>query len=205
MTGLPVHMACAVRRPALAIMCAVTLMLGTAGATRADEPADKEMADTYLQAARAGDANAQFYLGALHATGIGRMQSDTEAVAWLTRAAEQGHAQAALVVAGHQAIGRGTPLDLVRAYRWAAVAAANARSDEIKRGAQQVMRLLETRLTDDELRRAKASDPLRAGPANAGAAPNVADAETAAQEKPAGYLDGLLTHLPQGLRKRIGL
>ena len=196
MTGLPVHMACAVGRTALAIVCAVTLLLGTPGATLADEPADKDMADTYLQAARAGDANAQFYLGALHATGIGRLQSDTEAVAWLTRAAEQGHAQAALIVAGHHAIGRGTPLDRVRAYRWASVAAANARSDEIKRGAQQVMRLVETRLTDDELRQAKSSNSLRAGPANA---------ETAAQEKPAGYLDGLLTHLPQGLRKRIGL
>jgi hypothetical protein len=189
------------------MVCAVAFLLGTPGPARADEPADKEMADTYLQAARAGDANAQFYLGALHATGIGRLQSDTAAVVWLTRAAEQGHAQAALIVAGHHAIGRGTPLDLVRAYRWASVAAANARSDEIKRGAQQVMRLLETRLTDDELRQAKASNPLRAGPANPGAAPNIADAgaETAAQEKPAGYLDGLLTHLPQGLRKRIGL
>ena len=65
------------------------------------------MANHYEQAAQAGDDDAQFYLGALHSAGIGRTRSDAEAFRWFSRAADQGHAHASLIVAGLYASGRG--------------------------------------------------------------------------------------------------
>ena len=76
------------------VLCAALLwagmVSGTAalGQTQSDTAADRDMADRYDRAARAGDDVAQFYLGTLYAAGVGRTQSDTEAFEWIERAAQ---------------------------------------------------------------------------------------------------------------------
>jgi hypothetical protein len=144
------------KRTVLAALCGAALIMGAVGHCRAESSsADKEMADRYTQAARAGNATAQFYLGALYSAGTGRPQSDAEAFRWFARAAEQGHAQATLILSGLYVIGRGTPSDLISAYKWASIAASVAEIDEQRNGARQLIGVLESRLTPDELRRAK--------------------------------------------------
>jgi hypothetical protein len=144
------------KRTVLAVLCSAALFASAVEHSYAEDSlADKEMADRYTRAAQANDATAQFYLGALHSAGVGRPQSDTEAFRWFSRAAEQGHSQATLVLSGLYVIGRGTPKDNVSAYKWAAIAASDARIDEIRNGARQLMRVLESRMTLDVMRQAE--------------------------------------------------
>ena len=142
------------KRAALAIVCCAAL-LASAGAAGADPASDRDMAVRYLQAAQSGDANAQFYLGALYSAGAGVQRSDEEAFRWFSRATDQGHTHAMLILAGLSAIGRGTPQDSVKAYQWAYIVAYASRVDEFKDGARQLMRVLETRLTPDQVYAAK--------------------------------------------------
>ena len=142
------------KRAALAIVCCAAL-LASAGAAAADPASDREMAIRYLQAAQSGDANAQFYLGALYSAGAGVQRSDEEAFRWFSRATDQGHIHAMLILAGLSAIGRGAPQDSVKAYQWAYIVAYASKVDEFKNGARQLMGVLETRLTPDQVYAAK--------------------------------------------------
>jgi len=142
------------KRAALAIVCCAAL-LASAEAAGADPASDRDMAIRYLQAAQSGDANAQFYLGALYSAGAGVQRSDEEAFRWFARATDQGHTHAMLILAGLSAIGRGAPQDNVKAYQWAYIVAYASRVDEFRDGARQLMRLLETRLTPDQVYAAK--------------------------------------------------
>ena len=98
------------RRLALAIACCAGLLAGSVGAG-ADLASDQDMANRYLRAARSGDDDAQFYLGALYSAGVGVPRSDEEAFRWFARAADQGHSHAMLIVSGLYAIGRGVAKD----------------------------------------------------------------------------------------------
>jgi len=142
------------KRAALAIVCCAAL-LASAGAAAADPASDRDMAIRYLQAAQSGDDNAQFYLGALYSAGAGVQRSDEEAFRWFSRATDQGHIHAMLILAGLSAIGRGAPQDSVKAYQWAYIVAYASKVDEFKNGARQLMGVLETRLTPDQVRAAK--------------------------------------------------
>lgn len=51
-----------------------------------------------LPAARKGDAEAQFFVGTMYRHGFGTEQDDEEGLFWITRAADQGHAQAEFVL-----------------------------------------------------------------------------------------------------------
>ncbi len=145
------------KRTVLALLCGAALVVSVAAYSYAeDSSADKDMADRYFQAGQAGDATAQFYLGALYSAGVGRSQSDTEAFQWFSRAAENGHAQAMLIISGLYVIGRGTPKDNVSAFTWASIAESEARIDEIRNGARQLLHVLEPRLTRDEIQQANA-------------------------------------------------
>jgi TPR repeat protein len=137
----------------LAIFCAAALMANSVA--YADPISDKEMADRYFQAAQSGDDDAQFYLAALYSSGVGRPRSDEEAFRWFSRAAAQGHSHAMLVLSGLYAIGRGTGKDNVNAYKWAYIVSVGTRVEEFRNGARQLMGLLETRMTPDELSRAR--------------------------------------------------
>jgi hypothetical protein len=101
-----------------------------------------------------GDDDAQFYLGALYSAGVGRPRSDQEAFRWFSRATNQGHAHAMLILAGLYASGRGVTKDSVKAYSWAYIVASASKVDEDRNGARQLMSLLMKRMTSDEIGRA---------------------------------------------------
>jgi hypothetical protein len=143
------------KRVFLAMFCAAAL-IGSSAARAADPVSDKEMADRYFQAAQSGDSDAEFYLAALYSSGVGRPRSDEEAFQWFSRAAEQGHSHAMLVLSGIYAIGRGTPKDNLNAYKWAYIVTAGSKVEEFRNGSRQLMGLLETRMTPQEINQAKA-------------------------------------------------
>jgi hypothetical protein len=142
------------KRAFLAVFCGAALFANSA-AHAAGPISDKEMADRYFQAAQSGDDEAQFYLGALCSSGVGRPQSDDEAFSWFSRAAAQGHSHAMLVLSGLYAIGRGTTKDNVSAYKWAYIVSVGTRVEEFRNGARQLMGLLETKMSAAELGRAR--------------------------------------------------
>jgi Sel1 repeat len=142
------------RRTVLAMACCVGLLAGSIG-TRADFAAEQDMANRYLRAARSGDDDAQFYLGALYSAGVGVARSDEEAFRWFARAADQGHSHAMLIVGGLYAIGRGTQKDNVKAYQYAYIVSAATKVEEFRNGSRQLMGVLESRMTPDEVSRAR--------------------------------------------------
>ena len=77
-----------------------------------------------------------------------------EAFRWFSRAADQGHSHAMLIVAGLYASGRGVTKDNVKAYSWAYIVASASKVDEDRNGARQLMSLLMKRMTSDEIGRA---------------------------------------------------
>jgi Sel1 repeat len=139
------------------VLCGVLLCAGTAGYGQAQSnaAADRDMADRYYRAARAGDDVAQFYLGSLYSAGVGRPQSDTEAFEWIQRAAQRGNAQAMLVAGGLTALGKGTPKDYVVSYKWAFLVAEGSQMVDMKNGGRQLISMLQPRMTADEIQRAK--------------------------------------------------
>jgi hypothetical protein len=134
-----------------ACCCAV---LGDLRTAVADPASDRDMANRYEQTAQAGNDDAQFYLAALYAAGVGRQRSDAEAFRWFLRAADQGHSHGMLIVAGLYASGRGIAKDNVKAYSWAYIVSSASRVDEYRNGAQQLMSVLMNRMTSDEIGRA---------------------------------------------------
>jgi TPR repeat protein len=142
------------QRAFLAIFCGAALIANSV-AYAADPISDKEMADRYVQAAQSGDDDAQFYLGALYSSGVGRPRSDEQAFQWFSRAADQGHSHAMLVLSGLYAIGRGTIKDNISAYKWAYIVSVGTRVEEFRNGARQLMGLLETKMTAGDLNRAR--------------------------------------------------
>jgi Sel1 repeat len=167
------------RRVVLAIACCAGLLAGSTG-TKADSASDQNMADRYLRAARSGDDDAQFYLGALYSAGVGVARSDEEAFRWFARAADQGHSHAMLIVGGLYAIGRGAPKDNIKAYQYAYIVSSATKVEEFRNGSRQLMGVLEGRMTPDEISRARTeasrwrpisnNPPLTAAPAPTSAA-----------------------------------
>ena len=151
--GFRYAISAAMTRAVVIIACclAVPIDLRTA---LADAASDRAMATRYEQSAQAGDDDAQFYLGALHSAGVGRPRSDQEAFRWFSRATDQGHSHAMLIVAGLYASGRGITKDNVKAYSWAYIVASASKVDEDRNGARQLMSLLMKRMTSDEIGRA---------------------------------------------------
>ena len=143
------------KRAFLAIFCGAALFASSI-AFAADTVSDKEMADRYSQAAQSGDSDAQFYLAALYSAGVGRPRSDAEAFRWFSRAADQGHSHAMLVLSGIYAVGRGVPQDNLNAYKWAYIVSVGTRVEEFRNGSRQLMGVLESRMTREDIDRAKA-------------------------------------------------
>jgi hypothetical protein len=217
------------KRVVIAVVCCAALLANAGGAV-ADSAADHEMANRYLQAAQSGSDDAQFYLGALYSAGVGVPRSDEEAVRWFSRAADQGHAHAMLILGGLYAIGRGAQKDNIKAYKWAYIVGTASRVEEFRNGARQLMGLLETRMTPDEVNRAKSdgsrwraapaagraqtpapvvqSAPTPPPPAVSAAAPPPAAQPAAPQSPPAPQpkksdSDELMDQIP-ALRKKFG-
>lgn len=160
------------KQVALALFCAA-VFAADVGAAVADPASDRDMAGRYMQAAQAGDDDAEFYLGALYSAGVGLAASDTEAFRWFSQAASQGHSHAMLILAGLYATGRGTAKDNVKAYKWAYIVGSGSKVDEFRNGARQLMGVLEARMTPEEISRAKAdATSWHAAPASGQAKPN---------------------------------
>jgi TPR repeat protein len=221
------------KRALLPIFCGAALIANSV-VCAADPISDKEMADRYFQAAQSGDNDAQFYLGALYSSGVGRPRSDEQAFQWFSRAAEQGQSHAMLVLGGLYAIGRGTPKDNVNAYKWAYIVSVGTRVDEFRNGARQLMGVLETRMTSGELSQARAaaaswhavptqarlatpadnpppqpsppvSKPSQPASAAAGAsAPTASSADSGPRSGKKDDIDNLMDKMPSELRKRLG-
>jgi TPR repeat protein len=138
----------------LAILCGAA-WIANCIVYAADSLSDTEMAERYLKAAQSGNEDAQFYLGALYSSGVGRPRSDEEAFRWFSRAADKGQSHAMLILAGLYAIGRGIPKDTVNAYKWAYIVSVNTRVDDFRTGSRQLMGVLETKMSLDEINRAK--------------------------------------------------
>jgi TPR repeat protein len=136
-------------------LCGALLLMSATSPSRADDAADVRLADRYQQAAEKGDATAQMYMGAIHAAGVGRPQSDSEAFQWFSRAAEGGNPQAQLILGGLYAIGRGVSKSNAEAYKWALIAAAGKNSAEDKNGAQQLLTQLAKRMSNEDIAFAK--------------------------------------------------
>jgi len=83
------------------------------------------------QAARQGDVQSQFKMGAKYAGGEGVAQDHTKAAYWFQRAAMSGFAPAQGILGSYYWVGRGVPKDLKQAYFWSAVARSG--NDEISK------------------------------------------------------------------------
>ena len=213
------------KRLVVAVMC-VAALLANAGGAVADQASDQAMANRYLQAAQSGSDDAQFYLAALYSAGVGVPRSDEEAARWFTRAAEQGHSHAMLILAGLYAVGRGVQRDNVKAYKWAYIVGAGSRVEEFRNGARQLVSLLETRITPEDVNLAKSdagrwhatastgpaqtAAPAAVQPAPASPAPAPAVSAAPAAPQPAAPqaakksdTDDLMNQIP-ALRKKLG-
>src|SRR5215468_10721507 len=136
------------KRAFSAVVCCA-MLLALSSVANADPASDRDMADRYLQAARSGDDDAAFYVGALYSAGVGVPQSDEESFRWFKRAADQGHSHAMLVLSGLYAIGRGVPRDNVKSYQYAYIVNSATKVDEWRNDSRQLMGLLETRMSPD--------------------------------------------------------
>jgi len=175
-------------RALLAFFCSF-ILLAQAGGAMADPAFDQDMASRYLRAAQAGDDEAQFYLGSLYSAGVGVPRSDQEAVRWFGRAANQGHSHAMLILAGLYATGRGVTKNNAEAYKLAYIVNGASRVDEFRNGSRQLMGVLETRMSAQDISQAKASAAnwravVTSAPAPT-AAPPAADFSRAAPVAPA--------------------
>jgi len=75
--------------------------------------------------AEQGDANAQFELGSKYLLELdGLPKNDLEAMKWYRKSAEQGNAMAGNMLSAMYKNGYGVPKDVVQAYMWDNLAAA---------------------------------------------------------------------------------
>ena len=80
--------------------------------------------NTLVEKAQNGDANAQFRLGFMYATGDGVAKDSAEAVKWFRLSAEQGNAPAQSNLGAMYAEGEGVPKDAIESLAWYNIAAA---------------------------------------------------------------------------------
>jgi hypothetical protein len=83
----------------------------------------------WIPLAKAGNANAQYYLGYMHRTGIGAELDHREAAVWFERAARQGHIDAQAHLGGMYEYGLGLPKDRGKAIQWYRRAALQGHPD----------------------------------------------------------------------------
>ena len=72
-----------------------------------------------------GNADAQYNLGIMYASGLGVIQDYNEAVKWFRLSSGQGNAQAQDIYGLMYASGRGVTQDYVRAHMWLNISASS--------------------------------------------------------------------------------
>lgn len=100
--------------------------------------------------AEAGDAEAEFELGARYASGEDVAQDYAQAVKWFTRAANDGQVLAAATLGAYYWAGRGVAQDDVSAYMWSAIAREGG--DE---ASKYRLAILRARMTDAQVAEAQ--------------------------------------------------
>jgi TPR repeat protein len=110
-------------------------------ASRKDK--DDDSPEAVRKLAEAGDADAQWRMGARYHNGDGVRKDDTQAVQWFLRAAEQGHVGAQATLGAYYWAGHGVPPDLSRAYFWSML--AFAQGDETSKSRLEGLSLQMTR------------------------------------------------------------
>ena len=78
-----------------------------------------------LAGALNGNADAQYNLGIMYASGLGVIQDYNEAVKWFRLSSSQGNAQAQKIYGLMYASGRGVTQDYVRAHMWLNISASS--------------------------------------------------------------------------------
>ena len=88
---------------------------------------EQEMKDmkNILAGALNGNADAQYNLGIMYASGLGVIQDYNEAVKWFRLSSSQGNAQAQEIYGLMYASGRGVTQDYVRAHMWLNISASS--------------------------------------------------------------------------------
>jgi TPR repeat protein len=74
--------------------------------------------EKYIQPAKEGDTDAQYYLGRMYHKGKDVIKNDEMAFLWFERAAEQGHAPSQLNLGLMYDKGESTPINYKQAYYW---------------------------------------------------------------------------------------
>ena len=103
--------------------------------------------------AEAGDAEAQYNLGGMYASGQGVEQDFKEAVKCFQKAADQGFAMAQNNLGVMYVKGEGVEQNYVTAYAWASIAATNATNGE-KTAQRFKSEFLEKKMTPDQIAKA---------------------------------------------------
>ncbi len=119
----------------------------------------KEITDytlSYREAAEAGNAQAQYNLGAAYRWGVGVEQNLEQAVIWIRRSAEKGFAPAQRTLGSLYEKGEGVPQSNTEALRWYKKAAAQG--DAL---AQDALPALKAKLSPEELIHPAASSGAR--------------------------------------------
>lgn len=80
-------------------------------------------------AAKRGDMDCQYCMGALFYRGDGRPRDPETAATWFTKAAQQGQVQAQYMMGTLYESGEGIPLDSAKAYEWFLKAAEQGNTD----------------------------------------------------------------------------
>ena len=101
----------------------------TEAAAPAKELTPEEKFAQTKREAEAGNAEAQFSLGAMYAKGEGVPKDTAKAVEWYQKAAEQGYADAQLKLGVMYAISEGVPKDAAKAVEWFQKAAEQGNAD----------------------------------------------------------------------------
>src|SRR5579864_66831 len=148
------HGVCLLAVQALSCL-AIVLFALSRNSHAADQSADVNMANHFLQAAKNGDVKSEYYMGALYSAGVGVALSDAEGFRWFLRAAERGNSEARIIVGASYAIGRGVPKNYIESYKWTFVAAASADLPETRNGARQLLDVLIGRMSDSDIAEAR--------------------------------------------------
>ena len=117
----------------LLLLCAFEICPQMAAEEAAVEgPADREPLSSVLQSARDGNAEAQFRLGWMYATGQGVAENYAEAVRWYRLAAQQGQARGQNGLGVMYEHGFGVSENYVMAFAWYNLAAAQGEENAVE-------------------------------------------------------------------------
>ena len=150
------------KRLVIAVVCCAVLLANAGGAV-ADSAADHD-GQSYLQAARGSEIRNSISVRSIRPASACRVRTRKRYAGF--RAPPTRSCPCHLILGGLYAIGRGAQKDNINAYKWAYIVDTASRVEEFRNGARQLMGLLETRTTADEVNRAKSDGSRwRAAPA----------------------------------------